>query len=99
MNSIIYNELLIKHIKKFEKSFNNIEKQKANSAFEKLEQLLKDDNEGKRLLHEYDTCLKSFYETMRDDDCAYCLNKGIQIGLELSKSFQQIEDDENEEDF
>ena len=37
MNSIIYNEFLIKRILKFEKNFNNIEKQKANSAFEKVE--------------------------------------------------------------
>lgn len=93
MNSIIYNEILHNHILKFEQKFDNIEKQEALKAFKKLEELLK---ENKKILYEYETCIRTFYEMMRDEDCVYCLNKGIQIGLELSKSFQEIQEDDDE---
>lgn len=93
MNSIIYNEILHNHILKFEQKFDNIEKQEALKAFKKLEELLK---ENKKILYEYETCIRTFYEMMRDEDCVYCLNKGIQIGLELSKSFQEMQEDDDE---
>lgn len=93
MNSIIYNEILHNHILKFEQKFDNIEKQEALKAFKKIEELLK---ENKKILYEYETCIRTFYEMMRDEDCVYCLNKGIQIGLELSKSFQEMQEEDDE---
>ena len=93
MNSIIYKEILHKHILEFESKFDNIEKQEATKAFKKLEDLLQ---EHKKILYEYETCIRTFYEMMRDEDCVYCLNKGIQIGLELSNSFQEMQAEEDE---
>ena len=94
MNTIIYKDVVLKHILDYENKFDNYEKQEVNKAFKKLEDLL-NFNDNKKILYEYDNCIKTYFENLRDEVCEYCLLKGIQIGLELSKNFQEIKEEED----